>query len=177
MPQISLPPGLAALELNLDRLAGQLQGLPKQDILIARLLVYVGRDLSAGLDQRLRPLGLNEVEFRVLISLFAQREPVYPSDLCSQVSHSPATITRITDGLAERGLISRVPSAADRRRWVLQLTPGGDALVRSLSPTLCVMVEHTFRDFSNSEKQLLVQLLKRLAQNAAHQPIAEETET
>src|SRR5689334_636178 len=112
-------------------------GLPVTEVLLTRLLVHLGRNLSSMLDQRIRPHGLNEVEFRALMSVFSHgQEPVYPSDLCSGVAQSPANITRITDALVSRGLISREANDTDRRRLVLRVTDKGEALVRELMPTV-----------------------------------------
>lgn len=155
---------ISHIEAGLERLSKRMPDLPATEVLLSRLLVFLGRDLSAMLDQRIRPYGLNEVEFRTLMALFSYgQEPVYPSDLCSGVAQSPANITRITDALVDRGLISRVPSDLDRRRLVLRVTDKGEALVRELIPTMWLSVREVFEDFSAAEKQLLTELLKRLS--------------
>jgi DNA-binding MarR family transcriptional regulator len=50
------------------------------------------------------------------------------------VAQSPANMTRVADGLCERGLITRVASEEDRRRTLIRISAAGAALARSLLP-------------------------------------------
>lgn len=102
----------------------------------------VGREISSLFEQALRPYGLNDAEFRALMMLFSQPDGVaHPGELCAPAAQSPASMTRVTDGLCERGLITRIPSAQDRRRTILQITPAGEALARELMPRMDTLVE------------------------------------
>ena len=107
--------------------------IPVDDALLLRTLVIVGRAVAQLADEAIRPSGLADGEFRVLMQLFSQGEGIgHPSELCAGGDQSPANITRITDALVARGLISRMPSAQDRRRTILQITPEGEAVIRGL---------------------------------------------
>ena len=111
--------------------------MPVQGVLLCRLLMFLARDMGVMLDQLIRPLGLAEGEFRVLAALFSQPDGVaHPSELCLRATQSPANMSRISDELVGRDLITRVHSAQDRRRKVLGMTPKGEQLVRSLLPSL-----------------------------------------
>ncbi len=66
---------------------------------------------------------------------------------------------------ASRDLITRVLSVQDRRRIVLRITEQGEDLVRQLLPKLFVSLRGMFAEFSESEQQLLISLLKRLHAN------------
>jgi MarR family transcriptional repressor of emrRAB len=68
-------------------------------------------------------------------------------------------MTRVTDGLFERGLISRVPSDEDRRRTILCITPAGEVLVHQLLPGTHARLREIFGDMPPGERQgLLAQL-------------------
>ncbi len=156
-------PKIEVLEANLQRLGIRFPDMPLTSVLLSRLLLYVGRGMSTLLDQEIRPFGLAEVEFRVLITLYAQSDGVgHPSELCSHSGQSPANMSRISDALLELGLITRVPSVRDRRKLVLQITAAGEELVRRLVPTLYAPIEAMLEDFSALEQRQMIEQLKRL---------------
>ena len=138
--------------------------IPIEDALLLRTLVIVGRALAQLADEAIRPSGLADGEFRVLMQLFSQREGIgHPSELCVGADQSPANITRITDALVARGLISRMPSAQDRRRTILQVTPEGEALIRSL-PEAFAACQQLFLMLSAEERAGLRVHLSRVVQ-------------
>jgi MarR family transcriptional repressor of emrRAB len=152
------------LEANLERLHGRMPGLPINCVLLSRLLLHLGRGMSAMLDQQIRPFGLTEAEFRVLTTLFSQVEGVaHPSELCSNTSQTPANMSRISDALVNRGLITRVSSLHDRRKMVLRITAQGEDLVRRLLPLLFGPLQEMFRDLSDEAQRQLIAQLKGLS--------------
>src|SRR5476651_1020701 len=149
------------LEENLQNLSTRVPDLPASGILLCRLLLHVGRELAVMFEQKIRPFGLAEAEFRVLTTLFSQPEgAAHPSDLCMRAGQSPANMSRICDALASRDLITRVPSAHDRRRMVLRITEPGEDLVRRLLPKMFVSLRGMLAEFSESEQRLLISQLK-----------------
>jgi len=48
--------------------------LPLDALLLSRLLLHVGREFASMLEQQIRPFGLAEAEFWVLVTLFSQPE-------------------------------------------------------------------------------------------------------
>lgn len=152
------------LEANLERLRGRMPDLPRSCVLLSRLLQHLGRGMSAMLEHEIRPFGLNEAEFRVLTTLFSQPDGVaHPTDLCSKTSQSPANMSRISDALVSRDLITRLSSLRDRRKMVLRITEQGEDLVRRLLPLLFVPLRDIFKDFSDEDQQRLVAQLKHLS--------------
>src|SRR6266481_189940 len=168
------------LETNLERLRARMPDLHKSSILLCRLLIHIGREMASGFEQKIRPFGLAEAEFRVLTTLFSQPEGVaHPSDLCARAGQSPANMSRISDALVGRDLITRVLSVQDRRRMVLRITEQGEDLVRRLLPKLFGSLRVMFAQFSESEQRVLISQLKRLHANleeANKQTLPERTE-
>jgi len=151
------------LEANLRALSARVPDLPFNGILLCRLMLHLGREMAAKFEQQIRPFGLAEAEFRVLMTLFSQPEGVaHPSDLCARAAQSPANMSRIADALVSRNLITRVLSVQDRRRMVLRITEEGEDLVRRLLPTMFVSLRGLLAPFSESEQGQLISLLKRL---------------
>jgi MarR family transcriptional repressor of emrRAB len=159
----STPSQFELMEENLQNLKQRMPDLPVSGILLCRLLLHIGREMAAGFEQQIRPYGLAEAEFRVLTTLFSQPDgAAHPSDLCVRASQSPANMSRISDALVERGLITRVSSVQDRRRMVLRITEEGEKFVRDLLPTLHVSLRRMLKDFPESEQRQMVAQLKRL---------------
>ena len=157
------PSQFELMEENLQNLKQRMPDLPVPGILLCRLLLHIGREMAAGFEQQIRPYGLAEAEFRVLTTLFSQPDgAAHPSDLCVRASQSPANMSRISDALVDRGLITRVSSVHDRRRMVLRITEEGEKFVRDLLPTLHVSLRRMLRDFPDSEQRQMVAQLKRL---------------
>jgi MarR family transcriptional repressor of emrRAB len=151
------------VEANLQNLKTRVPDLPAASILLCRLLLHVGREMAVMFEQQIRPFGLAEAEFRVLTTLFSQPNGVaHPSDLCVRASQSPANMSRISDALVSRGLITRVSSLHDRRRMVLRITEEGEAFVRQLLPKLFAPLREMLKDFPETDQLQMISLLKRL---------------
>lgn len=74
--------------------------------------------------------GLTIQKYRVLAYLGFS--PATASELAYRLTVRPPTVTRLVDGLAERGLVERRTDERDRRRTTMALTPAGrDALVEA----------------------------------------------
>jgi MarR family transcriptional regulator, negative regulator of the multidrug operon emrRAB len=156
------------LEANLLALSARLPDLPLTEVLLCRLMLHMGREMSAMFEQQIRPFGLAEAEFRVLTTLFSQPDgAAHPSDLCARAEQSPANMSRISDALVSRELITRVLSVRDRRRMVLRITEQGEQLVRELLPKLYVPLRGLFAEFPQGEQRQMIEQLKRLSANLA----------
>jgi MarR family transcriptional repressor of emrRAB len=154
---------LELLQQSLQRLSARMPEAPATTILLSRVIVELGRQLSDLLEHQIRPHGLAEPEFRVLSALFSQPDgAAYPSELCERTGQSPANMSRISDVLVSLDLISRLLSARDRRRMVLRITAAGEDLVRRLLPLLFEPLKVMFQDFSEAEQIALVGQLKRV---------------
>jgi MarR family transcriptional repressor of emrRAB len=163
--QMNNTPGqIELIEANLENLKRRMPDLPVSGILLCRLVLHIGREMAARFEQQIKPFGLAEAEFRVLTTLFSQPEGVaHPSDLCARASQSPANMSRISDALVARGLITRVSSVHDRRRMVLRITEEGEEFVRQLLPKLHLPLRRMLKDFPEVEQRQLAAQLKRLA--------------
>lgn len=151
------------MEADLQNLKQRMPELPISGILLCRLLLHIGREMTVKFEQQIRPFGLTEAEFRVLTALFSQSDgAAHPSDLCARASQSPANLSRISDALLERGLITRVSSVHDRRRMVLHITEQGEEFVRQLLPKLHMPLRRLLQDFPETEQRQLTAQLKRL---------------
>jgi len=145
------------------RIAKRLPGLPVTEALLSRVIILLGRAMSAHIDEVISPYELTDVEFRTLLSLYSAPHGVAgPSDLCASLAHSPASMTRIGDALVARGLITRVLSDQDRRRMDIKITPQGEELVQEVLPRMFSYTRDLYGEFTDAEKTRLLGSLKKL---------------
>ncbi|HEX7112859.1 MAG TPA: MarR family transcriptional regulator [Mizugakiibacter sp.] len=153
-----------ALKEGVRRTNAKLPDLPVREVILMRVLCLLGWEFTTNLDRRLRRYGLNDTEFRALMVLFSSPDGMaHPSDLCHFVTLSRANMTRISDALVARGLVTRTPSLEDRRRIVMRITAKGEALVRRLLPPLYPILTSLFAGFGAREKRQMEAMLLRLA--------------
>ncbi len=153
---------LEHVEQGIQRISRRVAKVPAAESLICRAITILGRDLATRFDALLAPSGLSEIEFRVLLALVGRDGSAHPGELCGSLAQSPANMTRVSDLLVERGLVTRVFSEQDRRRVVIELTAAGDALVREVLPQLFATTRTLFQDFTAAEKVRLLGDLKRI---------------
>jgi MarR family transcriptional repressor of emrRAB len=156
------------------RLEDRFPGLPIQAMLFSRLAISLGRKVTALLERHIHRSGLQEPAFRVLTTLYSQPGgAAHPSQLCTITGLSPTNISRISDALVGRDLITRSPSLVDRRRRALQITARGESLVRNILPTLFATTRPILRGCSEQEQVRLIGHLKLIAVGlAARKPAA-----
>lgn len=162
----SLTHCLESMHAGIDRVADRMPAMPRDDVQLIRLLMLGGSAVTGELEDLLRPHGLNESEFRTLVILFSSPDGrAFPGELCQFATQKPTNMTRITNGLVKRGLITRMPSEEDRRRVVLSITGQGRRFARKLLPLLFAPVTATLAGFTRKEKCELRRLLTKLVHN------------
>jgi MarR family transcriptional regulator, negative regulator of the multidrug operon emrRAB len=171
MQMNNLSSRIELMEGNLQNLSKHLADVPTTSLLLCRLILHVGRKMSATFAQQLKPFGLVEAEFRVLTTLFSQPDgAAHPTDLCVRASQRAANMSRISDALVKRGLITRGSSVQDRRKMVLTITARGEAFVRDLLPKLWAPLREMLKDIPEAQQSELVAVLKRLGLQLENEP-------
>jgi MarR family transcriptional regulator, negative regulator of the multidrug operon emrRAB len=152
------------IQSSMIRVSRYVDRMPIDAALLLRTLILVGRALGELMEEALRPYGLNDTEFRVLVNLFSQPDGIgHPGDLCAAAQQTPANMTRITDTLVARGLITRIPSVQDRRRQILELTDQGRALMNQMIPSAFEPLRSLLSALPAPELQHMRGQLKRIA--------------
>jgi len=85
----------------------------------ARALAYLARVAELALADA----GLSLPQYRLLSYLSRGSSAASPA--ARQLATSRPSVTALVDGVVAKGLVSRLPDAADRRRITLALTPDG----------------------------------------------------
>jgi DNA-binding MarR family transcriptional regulator len=91
------------------------------------------RALARRFDEALRPFGLTNGQFSLLMSL-NRPEPASMGSIASLLAIDRTTLTAALKPLARRGLVAIEPDPSDRRSRRIILTPAGRTLVASAVP-------------------------------------------
>jgi len=99
------------------------------------------RALARRFDAALRPVGLTNGQFSLLMSLNRPEAPQMAA-VARLLAMDRTTLTAALKPLERRGLVTIAPDPADRRGRLLKLTAKGRALLKSAAPVW----EQTHRD-------------------------------
>lgn len=154
---------MQGIEAGVGQVSDRMPALPQQDVMLVRLLHLAAEGLTVRFLDVLKPHGLNESDFRVLMQLYSSPGgSAYPSELCVFVVQTPTNMTRIADALVRRKLVTRTPGEHDRRRIELRITPAGRRFVERLLPKLFPLLTASFSALDQREKRTLEKLLERV---------------
>jgi DNA-binding MarR family transcriptional regulator len=101
---------------------------------ISFVLHDVARLLRKRFEQRSRTSGLTRAQWQVLAYL-SLHEGIHQNKLAELIEIKPITLARLLDKMEARGFIERRPNPADRRAWLLYLTPEAHPLLESCAAT------------------------------------------
>ncbi|MEF2241858.1 MarR family transcriptional regulator [Xanthomonas arboricola pv. pruni] len=136
---------------------------PREPAVLVRLIKHLYKRLHTQGCVRLKPYGISPPEYEILMMLYGtQEQAITPTEVAEAASEKPANITRLTDQLCEKGLIARGSSPDDRRKIMLTLQPAGLALINSLLPDACTLLNAETASISDAEQVRLEKLLRKL---------------
>ena len=104
-----------------------------RDTCLCLHLQRAARALARRFDDALRPLGLTNGQFSLLMSL-NRPEPASIKSVAALLGMDRTTLTANLKPLERRGLVTGVVDAADRRTRLLVLTGAGRSLLASAAP-------------------------------------------
>jgi DNA-binding MarR family transcriptional regulator len=94
--------------------------------------------------------GLTIQKYRVLSYLAI--DPAPPSELAYRLTVRPPTVTRLVDGLVDRGLVERSAVDPDRRRSTLAVTRAGRTALRRANAAINEPLERISRHMDDSQR-------------------------
>jgi DNA-binding MarR family transcriptional regulator len=106
----------------------------------------------------LRPLGLYAGQELLLLRL-RERDGCSQQDLVEAMGLDHSTVTKMLQRLERAGMVTREPSASDRRATLVRLTPEGRLLCGKVEDIWTQLEEATVGRLSSSQRQQLRQLL------------------
>jgi DNA-binding MarR family transcriptional regulator len=127
------------------------------------IVVLRTRQLRA-LDVEFSKFGFTAAQWPILRAVADGQTPT-AADLCRRLSYDTGSMTRMLNRLEQKGVIVRVPSAADRRVVQLKITPAGRSVHRKLREAAIRVLNHLVRGFNPEQIQQLREQLLRMHAN------------
>jgi DNA-binding MarR family transcriptional regulator len=125
-----------------------------------------GVRLAAVFGKELERFDLTLPMWRVLAVLWHHGE-LKVGDLCADTTIEQSTLSRLLVTMANRGLVTRERSKVDARAVVVDLTPAGRKLTKTLIPWALRFERVALKGFTQAEIDLLYSMLGRIFDNSA----------
>jgi DNA-binding MarR family transcriptional regulator len=118
--------------------------------------------LGLYLEAQLADLHLTQAEIHVL-SLLARPGRLSVTELQRGVRHRPSTLTGILDRLTAKKMVRRQINEADRRSYLIELTPAGQAAADRVVEAMAAIERELFADRSPQDLAFFRGVLRRIA--------------
>jgi MarR family transcriptional regulator, 2-MHQ and catechol-resistance regulon repressor len=115
--------------------------------------------------RRVEETGISDTDFRVLEALL-HKGPLPVNTIGPKVHLTPGSISVAVDRLLERGLVTRMESADDRRVRIVALTKMGKELIGPIFRKHSDEIGKVFGDATARELQVLEGVLKKAGKRA-----------
>jgi len=135
---------------------------PTEQPPMTALLAGLGRDATARARRALRPLGLGAQEYLVLDQLRVLGQ-ASQTELADALGIDRSNLATIAAELCDRGLAERSRDHADRRRYVLRLSPAGERLLTRTEGAIGAAEDELLAPLDRDRREQLYDLLRRLA--------------
>ena len=132
-------------------------------------LIEIGETAHAlrrAFDRRASGLGVTRAQWRVLVKV-SRKPGLRQVEIADMLDIEPITLCRIIDRLEESGLIARRRDPADRRAWLLDLTPKAEPLIAKLRAIANELVAQAFAGLDDEEVTRLRAMLAKIRENVA----------
>ncbi|MFJ9822833.1 MarR family winged helix-turn-helix transcriptional regulator [Streptomyces sp. NPDC101160] len=114
----------------------------------------------ARLDELLKPSGVTALQYTAL-TVLERRDGMSGAELARNSFVTPQSMSDLVGALERRGLITRSPDPASRRRHVISLTGAGRDLLALHATAVQELEDEMLRDFSADERAVFRDLLNR----------------
>lgn len=126
----------------------------------------VSRCWRAKLDERLRPLGLSQSRWMVLLHLSKRGDGVVQKALAEWLGIEGPTLVRILDRMTEDGWIERRESSTDRRAKTVHLTEQSRAIIAQINKVAVKLRSELLTDIPPEDIEVCMRVLLQIKQKA-----------
>lgn len=132
---------------------------------LAGLVLAVSRRLRRRWADGLAPWGLSPHQGRALRAV-SHGERLRLGDLAAELRIAPRSATEVVDGLAELGLVVRVPDPSDRRATYVEVTEVGRRTNAEITATRDADAETVFAHLAGPDREALERILRDIVDAA-----------
>jgi MarR family transcriptional regulator for hemolysin len=118
------------------------------------------------LNERLRPLGLSQARWMVLLHLSKRGDGVVQKALAEWLGIEGPTLVRILDRMTEDGWIERRESTTDRRAKTVHLTKQSCAVIKQINKVAAQLRRELLADIDPAEIETCMRVLQQIKQTA-----------
>jgi DNA-binding MarR family transcriptional regulator len=129
-------------------------------------LMATSRKLRVAYDAHLAPTGLNQTEASV-VALLAEQGPLTQTDVAQRIGMQRAAAGAIVDKLEASHLVARRADPADRRVWLITLSPAGRRMAARVQRIDEQLRERLREGITHRERQQLARTLEKIRRNTA----------
>ncbi len=130
------------------------------------LLGETARLWRARLDERLRPLGLSQARWLVLLQLHRRGDGAVQKDLAQWVGIEGPTLVRLLDRMSADGWIERRESPQDRRAKTVHLTEQARGVVSRIDQVAAQLRRDLLVDLDPGQVEVCIGVLKQIRHKA-----------
>jgi DNA-binding MarR family transcriptional regulator len=135
----------------------------------ANYLLHYAFELKAEIETRLADeLGIGLADHEALINLKAHDGALRMTDIADRLVLSRGGTTKLVDRLESAGYVARLPSVADRRVTMVEITTAGQALVaRSRAVLDDILRTRWASRINDTDAEMVIELLRRVGYEEA----------
>ncbi len=130
------------------------------------LLAETARAWRARLDQRLKPLGLSQAKWLVLLHLSHGGDAMIQKDLACRMGIEGPTLVGLLDRMARDGWLERRESAEDRRSKTVHLTEKSNEILRKIKAVATELRHELLSGLSKSDLDQCTGTLRKIKEKA-----------
>jgi len=136
------------------------------DNLIAELVHNTPRAWRAALDLRLKPFGMSQSRWRVLLILALSGGSTNQTALAKRLSIEPASLVALLDRLEQEELLQRLPDPNDRRSKLVSLTAKGKKKADKIHKIAMDFRDELLADVPVRDLEACIRALSKISENA-----------
>lgn len=110
----------------------------------------------------------------ILTNLFDAKQKMTMKDIAWKIGRDKSTVTSLVNKLEQAGYLIKVNSKKDRRTVYLELTEKGHSMEKKYREISEEVIAKAYEGFSENEKEVFLNLLKKLNNNFDEKEVEEE---
>jgi MarR family transcriptional regulator for hemolysin len=129
-------------------------------------LAEAARAWRARLDERLRPLGLSQARWIILLQLSRHGDGVAQKTLAERVGIEGPTLVRLLDRMTEDGWLERRESEADRRCKTVHMTDKARDVIEEIRKVATALRTELLAGTKPEELETMLRILQQIKEKA-----------